>query len=275
MRETAEILDWLLDEKTSTFRVFCHDMEGNGTLEPIIKSEASGVRVYDEERRPIGGWCSTETKDRQDEVVVAKGLDFDPFTKWGYYNDNHKQGTADVLGWPVSAELLTYKGDRLRWYTKGHLFKGTGDSDRVWELAKSMEKSGAPRRLGFSIEGKVLERNGHNRITRAIVRNVAITNCPVNPECEWSILAKAFAPIDEVEQARRKWASLMIGHQNPVIDGGDVMRPESLESIRRPRKRTKTDAVNYVRMIRPQWSKAMCERFVDHVMNMQAHQEAA
>lgn len=263
MSKDAEILDWLLDEKSTTFRVFCHDMEGNGTLEPLCKSE--NERGFNEDTRPIGGWCSTETVDRQDETVVAKGLDFEPFTKWGYYNDNHKQGTADILGWPILAELRTFNSDRLRWYTKGHLFKGTGDSDRVWELAKSMALSKAPRKLGFSIEGKVLERNGRNRITRAVVRHVAITNCPVNPECEWSALAKAFAPIDEVDQARIKFASMTMGHSVNPVSGPEVMQLQSLESIKRStKKRTREDAVNYVRMTKPSWSKAMCERFVDH-----------
>ena len=104
-----------------------------------------------ERTRPIGGTCSTETLDRQDESVFAKGLNFDEFVKHGYYNDNHKQNTADILGYPSMAELR--KG---RWWTEGNLLLDWEPANRVWSLAKALAKSTAKRRLGFSIEGKVI-----------------------------------------------------------------------------------------------------------------------
>lgn len=136
----------------------------------IEKAEKAGVDV--EAARPIGGWCSTENVDRQDEVVVAKGLDFSEFVAFGYFNDNHRQDTSSVLGYPRLARL-----EKSGWWTEGNLLVGYPPADRVWELAKALKKSRAPRNLGFSIEGKVLERDGGHRIVRAKVRNVAITNC--------------------------------------------------------------------------------------------------
>ena len=138
--------------------------------------EKAGVDL--ELTRPIGGWCSTQNIDRQDEVVVAQGLDFSEFVAFGYFNDNHKQETGAVLGYPRIARL-----EKSRWWTEGNLLVGYPPADKVWELAKALKKSRAPRNLGFSIEGKVLERNGSNRIVRAKVRNVAITNAPVNTDC--------------------------------------------------------------------------------------------
>ena len=110
----------------------------------IVKSGAG-------ERR-IGGYCSTEHMDRQQEVVLQRGLDFDELLKYGYYNDNHNQATAAVVGVPERAEYRAGKG----WYTEGYLLKGLKRADEIWELAKSLETT--PRKLGFSIEGKVLER---------------------------------------------------------------------------------------------------------------------
>jgi len=69
----------------------------------IKKAAAAGVDV--EVVRPIGGHCSTEGIDRQDEVVVARGLDFSEFVAFGYFNDNHRQDTASVLGYPRVARL--------------------------------------------------------------------------------------------------------------------------------------------------------------------------
>src|SRR6185503_983654 len=107
----------------------------------IAKAEQAGVDV--ESTRPIGGWCSTEDLDRQDEVVVAKGLDFSEFVAYGYFNDNHRQDTASVLGYPRIAKLA-----KSRWWTEGNLLPGYPPADRVWELAKALAKSGAPRSLG-------------------------------------------------------------------------------------------------------------------------------
>lgn len=192
-----------------------------------------------EQTRPIGGWCSTESLDRQDEIVVAKGLDFSEFVMFGYFNDNHKQDTAAVLGYPRLAKL-----EKGRWWTEGNLIPGYGPSDKIWELAKALKKSGAPRQLGFSIEGKVLQRDGGNRIVRAKVRNVAITNCPVNTECSWSILSKAFAAPDKIERAARK-------------SSASIKR--SLGSFE--------DAVRRVQGLRPHLSRSTCERVVRFAMS--------
>lgn len=143
----------------------------------IVKSKTDG------ERR-IGGYCSTEHIDRQGEVVLQRGLDFDEFVKFGYFNDNHNQATAAVVGIPDRVEYHNGKG----WYTEGTVLKGMKRSEEIWELARSLE--GTNRRLGFSIEGKVLERRD-NYIVKARIRNVAVTNAPVNTNCTWSVLAKA------------------------------------------------------------------------------------
>jgi hypothetical protein len=133
----------------------------------ILKSEGD---ESSEESRRIGGYCSTEHLDRQDEKVLQRGLDFREFIDYGYFNDNHNQSTTALVGVPESAEFHAGKG----WYTTGHLLKGFPRADELWTLAKSLE--GTRRKLGFSIEGKVLERRG-NHIVKAKIRNVAVTNC--------------------------------------------------------------------------------------------------
>ena len=145
----------------------------------------------------IGGIVSTDGLDRQQERVVADGLDFGEFMSHGWFNDNHKQGTADVVGYPTSVKRVR-KGTELPdgthsqvngWWAEGYLLDTTKGRD-VWELTQSLQDS--PRGLGFSIEGSVTKRSG-STIKAAAVRNVAVTHCPVNTETNLTALVKALS----------------------------------------------------------------------------------
>lgn len=225
----------------------------------IEKAERSGEDV--EVTRPIGGWCSTENLDRQDEVVVARGLDFSEFVAFGYFNDNHRQDTSSVLGYPRVAKLV-----KSRWWTEGNLLVGYPPADRVWELAKALRKSRAPRNLGFSIEGKVLERDGGNKIVRAKVRNVAITNAPVNTDCTWKILSKAFASLGHVNSAARK----ALAQNQSLVQSLEVGPPDSHGVNTVLRRNTHLDfneAVDRVHRIYPGISEDACRRVVRFAMS--------
>lgn len=150
----------------------------DGTL---LKAEPKGSPYL----AKIQGYCSTEKKDRQDEVLLQRGLDFDDFVKYGFFNDNHAQETGAQVGVPLMAEYHPGRG----WYTEGYLLKSPR-SERIYDLAKALV--GTNRKLGFSVEGKVEGREGKT-IVRAKIRHVAITHCPVNPDCTWEIVAKALS----------------------------------------------------------------------------------
>lgn len=189
-----------------------------------------------ERLRPIGGTCSTERLDRQDETVFAKGLDFSEFVNDGWFNDNHSQATHAVLGTPTLAELRNNK-----WWTEGNLLVGYPEADRIWNLAKALTKSMTKRRLGFSIEGKVQERGYDNRILKAKIRHVAITNSPVNVDCTWDILAKSFAPVEQ------------------VVDQAIVRK--AMDRTERSNKRLSFDqTVMLIKSVRPHYEWATCER---------------
>jgi len=185
----------------------------------ILEKAGDDVEVS----RSIGGFASTEDLDRQGEIVVQKGLDFSEFVSWGWFNDNHRQETSAALGYPTDARL-----EKGRWWVEGNLIPGYPPSDRIWELAKSLARMQAPRKLGFSIEGKVVERDGYNKILRAKVRDVAITRMPVNTSCSWSVLTKAFADPSAVSDAADK--ALSVTTTSPAAGGPGVLRPEELES---------------------------------------------
>lgn len=134
--------------------------------------------------RRIGGIATLETKDRQGEVILARGVDFSDFVQNGWFNDNHSKNTTDILGYPEKAKFFR-KNEQLpngevstaagHW-VEGYLLNTPG-ADKVWELGRALAQT--KRRLGFSVEGRIEKRTGplQKTIARALVRNVAITNC--------------------------------------------------------------------------------------------------
>jgi hypothetical protein len=260
----------------------------------LIKSGDTADRWH------IGGYASTEELDRQGEQVLQKGLDFAEFIEHGWFNDNHQQHTAAAIGVPELAEYKKGKG----WYTEGYLLKNVARAVEVYTLAKSLEAEAPHRKLGFSIEGKILERLG-NKIVRALIRNVAVTNSPVNTGCTWGLVAKSFA--DEIEEK-----ALSVGHARSAESGGRVLVPEDLEKdeikyiyycsrckkafgstvgledhiekshqellpvtsqeyptvIRRTAKSlTREQAIEYLRHVRPQFSEDIRTRLVDYTLS--------
>lgn len=183
------------------------------TLDADINKSESG-----EERRLIRGYASTEDSDRQGECLVQKGLDIGDFVNHGYFNYDHDNSI--ILGYP----LPTCRVDDHGLWVEGELLKGIPQADRIWELAKALKKSKAPRRIGFSVEGKVLQREG-SRVTKAKIYNVAITTNPVNTNCTWDAVVKSFNAPDISK-------SLDAGYEMipSEMEGGAVFRKESIDS---------------------------------------------
>lgn len=212
----------------SDFRIWLPDVE-------FDFQKAEDEDAYNS--RQMVGIMSTGNKDRQSEVAIAKGLDFNPFLQNGHFNDNHNQSTSAVLGYPeqvyYSKEIKTKNGTIDGWMAKGYIIKGTKRADDVWELAKALDKT-PDRRLGFSIEGKVIRRK-NNVIEKALIRNVAITNAPVNTDCTWNTLEKSFYD----EEIACKSLSAGYATSPSTQSGGGALRSETLESDEKKKKKDK------------------------------------
>jgi len=210
--------------------------------------------------RQIRGIMSTPSVDRQGEEVFAKGLDFAPFLQHDHFNDNHDQSTSAIVGYPeevsYSDNLIAKGGHGVTgWITRGYILKGTKRSDDIWDLAKALQQT-PNKRLGFSIEGRVIKRKG-KRIEKATIRNVAITNCPVNTEATWDVLTKSF--VDE-NIAYKSLAAGVGGANGPAAQSnGAALGRESLESDRDKRKKKKT--LSYMSMIAKSLSLPTFEEF--------------
>ena len=177
-------------------------------------------------KRWIQGIASTGSRDLQGEIVSQKGIDFSYFLKSGYYNDDHKPGAENKVGQPTECRL-TKNG----LFVKGFLFKDNPKADAIWGLMNSLDSSGADRRMGFSIQGKVQKRSGTN-IEKCWIQDVAITPAPVN-HTTWCEMAKSLSAQtwdfskggeelnnDDNEEDNEK--ALTVGGGSPLV-------PESLE----------------------------------------------
>jgi hypothetical protein len=154
-------------------------------IEPIAKASADAKDKDDKgDKRWIQGIASTEDRDLQDEVVQQTGLDLSYFLKHGYINDDHHQGPEAKVGEPTDARVT-----KAGLWIKGFLFKGHQRADYWWELLNALDQSGSTRKVGFSIEGKVLRRTGKS-IVKCWIKDIAITASPVNT-ATWAEVAKS------------------------------------------------------------------------------------
>lgn len=164
-----------------------------------------------EGRRWIQGIASTNARDLQGEVVTQKGIDFNYFLKRGYFNDDHKPGTENKVGEPTECKVTK---DGL--WVKGFLYNDKKKSDDIWEHMRSLTKSGSRRRMGFSIEGKVVRRNGRT-IEKCWIQDIAVTPAPVN-HTTWAEMAKSLSKYDLATEPTEK-----------TLSASNVTVPESLD----------------------------------------------
>lgn len=143
-----------------------------------------------DQNRWIEGTASTEHEDLQKETVYQRGIDFSYFIEFGYYNNDHKPGFENKVGEPTEA-IVKPEG----FWTRGFLYKNHKVADGIWELAHALEASNATRKLGFSIQGKVIRRAGR-RILKCWVQDVAVTAAPINTHT-WLDIAKSIAAVPE------------------------------------------------------------------------------
>ncbi len=160
---------------------------------PLQKSQAN-----DGPSRMIQGIASTEDEDLQKEIVIQKGLIYEPLEKEGFINWDHLPGPENIIGEPLEVEI---RPQGL--WVKGFLYEGHPRADATWSLIEAMEKAGphSKRRLGWSVEGGILSRRG-NRIEKAVVRNLALTHQPINTYTYAELVKSFFGKAMSTENAQ-------------------------------------------------------------------------
>lgn len=216
--------------------------------------------------RRIGGFVSTDHLDKQHERLIQEGMDFEPFLKSGFFNDNHIKTTGDAVGYPEFAELRQRPDGAKGWYVEGYLLKGHEPSDKIWSLAQALKRSGAPRSLGYSVEGSVEERDTTDRrnIRKAVVREVAITRCPVNGYTEMTMLAKSLAVGADAPYAAPSPGNAAV-LSTVGLEGVNASRPEPL-SKKRKKPITKSEAAALIAQRMPQLKKSIVARIAGYAV---------
>ena len=166
------------------------DLRGKDDFEffmPIGLAKSDSVNgVASDSKRWIQGIASTDDTDLQDEIVVQSGIDTSYFMKYGYINDDHKPGPEHKVGEPTEC-----RATKAGLWIKAFLFKGHDRAEYWWELLNSLESSGSTRKVGFSIEGKIIRRAGKS-ILKCWLKDIAITASPVNTH-SWAEVVKSLS----------------------------------------------------------------------------------
>lgn len=175
----------------------------------------------------IAGFASTSEPDRQDDIILQKGLDISDFLNYGFLNYDHDN--TKIVGYP-DKEKTSLRPNGF--WVEGILLPGIPLAKSIWETAVSLKKSGADRKMGFSIEGKTLARDAQGRIAKAKVYNVAVTSNPVNTTCTWDALVKSFSTNLSSVTSTEVTKAMEVGYSTNIGDvtSGASLKPESLES---------------------------------------------
>ena len=137
----------------------------------------------------LGGIASTNRTDTDGESLDPSGFDISYLKEKGVVNWNHNKSPEAVIGEPSKA---MFKKGNL--YIESTLYPDSKLAKDVYALAKTLKANSTSRRLGYSIEGKALERdiNDPNQVTKAMITGVAVTICPKNPDSIIDIIKGEF-----------------------------------------------------------------------------------
>lgn len=191
----------------------------------------------------VTGIASNSDRDLQGEVICPEGLDISYLLSSGYIDYEHDKDS--VIGVPI--EDGTYvDSDGL--HLKALIFGDDPRVQKMFKLQQHFDDIGVDRNLGFSIEGKVLDRDvtDESIVREVMVSGVALT---YRPACDsarvksWSKVVKSVTEnqsLQEVEKSLNTDAPLEninkggaweagSGISPKTQHGGAAIRTESLE----------------------------------------------
>ncbi len=123
----------------------------------------------------------------QGEEIDPKGIDASYLISDGWIDYEHD--TDKVIGVPTKKTHVDRKG----LFLQAKLFKDMPEVQSVMKLYHDIKDNHVDRKLGFSIEGNVIERDADDD---SIIRQVQITGCaithnPANKQATWELLTKS------------------------------------------------------------------------------------
>ena len=175
-------------------------------------------------RGRIKGIASTECIDADAEIIMQDGLQWDYFLEKGFISLEHPLGVSNIVGEPVSVERCKVLGESAT-QIEADLLLDDPMANQIFAKAKTLKKANSTRKLGFSIEGRTLQRSG-NIIEKAMVTSVAISAVPKNPYTYFepvmaSMLYRAMAGIPmHAANNVGEFSQMMVQSMQGVVDTG-------------------------------------------------------
>lgn len=187
-----------------------------------------------EELMLLGGIASTADEDSDGEFLDPKGFDIQPLLKSGMVNWHHQAKTCPgtIVGEPTKAEI---RKEGL--YIETKLYPSSQVARDIWDLAKTLDTDSNTRRLGYSIEGRVVSRKSddktspdYKKITKAVITGVAITHQPKNPKTFANIIKGEIDDDLEEETEEKKIDKKKLSKEEEKYYEGVNMKEKSLDT---------------------------------------------
>lgn len=194
----------------------------------------------------IDGPITTQTIDSSGEILDLKGLDISDFLdgKATANFEHNNDSPENVLGWFTYAKKIFNEADceterqKMFWdkvrtpflYGVLELLDDENHPGAVAVAAmlRHFKKKNEPVRIGMSIEGSTLERDGHV-LKRTVGRKVAITLRPCNKQCMLDVM-----PQEQTDSFLNKMESSKIQSfevDSPILEKIDFLNKNYNEKI--------------------------------------------
>lgn len=144
--------------------------------------DSEGSEIY-----KVGGLISDSSEDADNESLDYNGFDFSDFN---FINWNHGKEPKDIIGEPDNWKIVPGKGV----YMEGTIYPDSEVGHQAVKLMKTLQKSKKGNKLGWSIEGQVIERDlvNRNKVTKAKITAVALCPFPKNGNTFADLIQKGF-----------------------------------------------------------------------------------
>lgn len=201
-----------------TYRVFIpiEDTE----LMKSVEVDANGDYI-------VQGVMTSDEKDEEDDSISPEGMDCSYFLSKGWVKYEHGNAPQQFIGEPLEVRVGRFKHPTLSKsvngvFVKARLFAQRELAKQAVTMLQDLQKSHTTRRMGWSIEGNVKERDRKTgKIVKSVLRNVVLTLNPVNTST-WAELSKSFAKNHEVTIDMEMDKSM-------DLSGAAAIMPQSLE----------------------------------------------
>lgn len=161
-----------------------------------------------EEYADFEGLASTADPDLQRDITLQGGIDWLHFKNHGCFNWEHSNLPEDWVGVPLDVRPDAIVNGKKGTYVKGRLFLKQPRARAIYETMEAIRAAKTTRRMGLSVQGKVLVRDPLNRrnVLRALVTKISFTATPVNPVTEVSLIKSLDGTVG---LTREGWAEMV------------------------------------------------------------------